>query len=62
MTSAAALALSVVDGYRRPARPRTIVVQVAAFLASVIFACMVRHLMRRPFISLMQGIGTENLP
>lgn len=56
---AIAIALSFAEAARRPSRRRTVAIQVAVFLVTLIFAYLVRHVMWYPWISLFQGIGTE---
>ncbi|HTF56076.1 MAG TPA: hypothetical protein VK661_02315 [Planctomycetota bacterium] len=57
--AAGSVILSMLEAYRRPGRPRTVAIQVCAFLATVILAYTARHAMWDPFMSLLQGIGTE---
>ena len=56
---AVAIALSILEAYRRPGLVRTVRIQVAALAAAVVLAMLARHAAWFQFVSLFQGIGVE---
>ena len=53
------LVLTGVETWRKPGRPRTLVLQVATGISALLLVILIRFAAWNPFVSLLQGIGTQ---